>query len=208
MVTDTSLRDFVEALASPDPVPGGGGASAVVGALAVALGEMDANLTVGKERYADVRGRVEDVIVEARGLRADLLDLADRDAEAFMPVSRAYALPRDTPEERAARASALEVALRGACEAPLEVMERVSSVIGIEAELADIGSRLALSDAGVGAELCEAALRSASLNVLVNTRMMSDRERAAALNARAEGLLESGCARARAVYEKVRGELS
>lgn len=110
--------EFVEALASKAPTPGGGGASAYAGALASALASMVGNLTVGKKKYADVEERDAAEVVELDDTRAHLLSLIDEDARAFEPLAAAYGMPKDTDAERAAQSAALQQALVGACEVP------------------------------------------------------------------------------------------
>lgn len=208
MVTDTTLEGFLDALASSAPVPGGGGAAAVAGSMAASLGEMVANLTRGKRRYADVQEQVEACVERAESLRADLLALADADAAAFEPLSAAYGLPKGTDEERGRKAEVMEAALREACEPPLLMMERVCEVIDLLEELGRIGTRIAISDVGAGATICSAALRAASLNVLINARSMGDRAYADALVARTRGLVDEGCAKAEAVFRDVERGIS
>lgn len=185
------LESFLTALASSAPTPGGGGACALAGALGAALGDMVGALTVGKRRYAAVEADVQRLMQQAGELRQRLLDLIDADAEAFLPLSRAYGLPRDTSAQRAARETVMEAALARAAEPPLGIMTACCAVIDLHAELLEKGSSLAVSDVGVGVALARAALVGASLNVFINTRLMRDREKAEALNARAQGMLTS-----------------
>ena len=165
--------EFVEALASKAPTPGGGGASAYAGALASALASMVGNLTVGKKKYADVEERMRAELVELDDTRAHLLSLIDEDARAFEPLAAAYGMPKDTDAERAAQNAALQKALVGACEVPLEIMACCLQVIESCVFVARHGSVLALSDAGAGAVLAKAALMAASLNVVINIGSMA-----------------------------------
>ena len=165
-----SLQSLLDDLASSAPTPGGGGASAVGGALAAALGEMGANLTTGKKRYADVQDRIDEIIDELGALRTRLLELVAADAAAFEPLSRAYGLPRESEEERALRDEIMEAALRAASVPPYKIMETLVEVIDRLEELARIGTRIAVSDAGVGAAFAGAALKGASLNVFINAK--------------------------------------
>jgi formiminotetrahydrofolate cyclodeaminase len=126
---------------------------------------------------------------EAERLRESLLALVEADAGAFEPVMRAYRLPSGSAAERLERARVLEAALEGACEAPLEIMERCAGALRLLEGFAEKGNSSALSDAGAGACLCRAALVAASLNVYANTRVMADRERAAEFDRRAGDLL-------------------
>lgn len=208
MVTDTTLDGFLEALASKAPVPGGGGASAVTAAAGVALAEMVCNLTLGKRRYADVQDRIGEILADCQTLRAELLALADQDAAAFEPLSRAYGLPSATEDEARHKEVVLEAALLDATVAPLAIMERADRAIDLHAELFRIGSRIMLSDVGVGVGLCEAALRGAALNVYANTSMMRDRSKALELEGRTRRLSEAGCERAGRVSREVEEALT
>ena len=198
-----SLVSMLDDLASSAPTPGGGGASAVGGALAAALGEMVANLTTGKKRYADVQERIDEIIAELGALRTRLLELVAADAAAFEPLSRAYGLPRTTDEERALRDEIMEGALRAASVPPYKIMETLVEVIDRLEELARIGTRIAVSDAGVGAAFAGAALKGASLNVFINAKSMKDRDYADDLCARTQELLDPGCKKADDTFQMV-----
>ncbi len=195
--------EFIEALASKAPTPGGGGASAYVGALASALASMVGNLTVGKKKYADVEERVQAELLALEATRLRLLELIDADAEAFAPLAAAYGMPRGTEEEAAAQAAALQAALVDACEVPLEIMRQCVQVVESCVFLAKHGSVLAVSDAGAGAVLAKAALLAASLNVRINIGSMADGARAAAYRDEMEDLIAAGSALADDVYADV-----
>ena len=170
---------FIDQLASAAPTPGGGGASACVGALASALASMVGNLTVGKKTYADVEDDVRASLDRLAALRARLLALVDEDARAFEPLAAAYRLPKATPEEQAAKNAALQQALVGACDVPLAIMRAVAEVVDETEYLAHHGSRMARSDAGVAAAFARAASDGASLNVYINVASMDDADLAA-----------------------------
>ena len=195
--------EFIEALASKAPTPGGGGASAYVGALASALASMVGNLTVGKKKYADVEERVQAELLELEATRLRLLELIDADAEAFAPLAAAYGLPRGTEEEAAAQRAALQVALVDACEVPLEIMRQCVQVIESCVFMVKHGSVLALSDAGAAVVLAKAALLSASLNVRINIGSMADKARAKAYRDQMEDLIAAGGTLADDVYAGV-----
>ena len=203
-----SLREFANVLASKAPVPGGGGACALVGALGCALGNMVGSLTVGKKKYADVEEEMQDLIKRARALREEFLDLVEADARAFAPLSRAYSLPKTTPEEQAEKDRVMEKALNEACLVPLRVMEKVCDCLDLVKVFAEKGSAIAISDAGVAAAFCRSALSGAQLNVLINTRMMKDRGRAQQYEKQAREYLERGLPLADAVYDQVRERLA
>lgn len=170
---------FVEELASAAPTPGGGGASAYVGALASALASMVGNLTVGKKTYAQVEAEVYMRLEKLAALRMRLLELVEEDARAFGPLAAAYRMPKGTPAEAAAKEAALQEALVGACEAPLAIMRASAQVVEHAEFMAYRGSRMARSDAGVAAAFARAAVDGASLNVFINAASMADREQAA-----------------------------
>ncbi|MGI6577093.1 MAG: cyclodeaminase/cyclohydrolase family protein [Eubacteriales bacterium] len=205
--TEISCLDFVSKLASKSPVPGGGGASALVGAIGTALGNMVGSLTVGKKKYAAVEQDILELMDKANQIQNELLALVDRDAEVFEPLSRAYGLPKNTEEEKAEKARIMEIALRDACSVPLEIMELCCRAIELQKEFADKGSRIAISDAGVGAALCKAALVGASFNVFINTKSMTDREYAEQANKRANDMLDNYVPMADEVTENVFGKL-
>ncbi|MDR2357598.1 MAG: cyclodeaminase/cyclohydrolase family protein [Oscillospiraceae bacterium] len=198
-LTNTSIPEFTDALASGAPVPGGGGASALAGALGVALGSMVGNLTLGKKKYAGVQDDMVRILEKARALQTELLALIERDAAGFEPLSRAYGIPKDDP----ARADIMESALRDACQPPLDIMRACAAAIELLDELSQKGSRLAVSDAGAGAALCGAALSAASLNVYINTKSMTDRRRAADTEAASDALLAQYRPLADSICERV-----
>ena len=195
----TSLNTFAAELASAAPTPGGGGAAALAGALAAALGNMVGSLTVGKKKYADVEDRMVELNAEAAALRDDLLRQIDEDAAAFEPLSKAYGIPKDEP----GRDEELERCLHMAAEPPMNILRLSCETVPLIEEYAEKGSRLMLSDAGCAAAMADAAIRAAALNVSVNTRLMKDREYAEGMNAEMNRLLEDAIPRANAVYEKV-----
>ena len=198
--TQNSCREFVEALSSSAPVPGGGGAAALVGAIGTALGNMVGSLTVGKKKYAGVEEEIIALKAKCDALQKDLLDQVPADAEGFEPLARAYGIPRDDPD----RDRVLEEATIAACAAPMKIMELCCEAIDAIAVFAAKGSRLAVSDAGCGAVCCKAALQSASLNVFINTRSLKNRGAAEEMNARAYAMLDRYCALADGIYEDVR----
>lgn len=199
--------EFTEMLASKAPVPGGGGASALVGALGTALGSMVGNLTIGKKKYADAQAQICILQEESAHLQKELLELIEKDAEAFEPLSRAYGLPRETEEQRVQKDRVMEEALKKACSVPLKIMECCCEAIEGMEVYAQKGSVIAVSDAGVGAAFLRAALEGASMNVFINTKSMKDRAYADKLNARADQMLAVYGARAEAVLEEVRKSL-
>jgi formiminotetrahydrofolate cyclodeaminase len=183
MTEPRTLADFLEALGSSAPTPGGGAATSLVGALAAALAEMVANLTVGKPRYASVEASMRSIIAQARAAREDLLALVAQDEAAYAGVAAAYRQPKGTNEEKARREEAIQTALLMAMRPPLRMMERVCDVLTLASEVAASGNPTVVSDAGCAALFGEAAVRAAALNVLANVVLL--RDDAAANEARA-----------------------
>ena len=200
-MTQNSCRAFVDVLASAAPVPGGGGAAALVGAIGTALGNMVGSLTVGKKKYADVQDEIIALKEKCVFLQKELLDQVEADEQGFLPLAKAYGLPKDEPN----RDAILEEATVAACVAPLKIMELCGEAIECIAVFADKGSRLAVSDAGCGAVMCKAAMQAASLNVFINTKTLKDRELAEELNRRTNSLLNRYCPMADEIFEEVMG---
>lgn len=200
---DKTVTVFTEELASPAPVPGGGGASALVGAIGVALGDMVGELTVGKKKYADVEEDVKAFMVNAQELRRRFLELIDGDAEAFAPLAKAYGIPKDDPT----RDEVMENALKVACGVPMDIMRACGEALDLIEEFAAKGSKLAISDAGCGAVLCKAAMQAASLNVFINTKSMKDRACAEALEKEANELLDKYTAMGDEIFGTVLGKI-
>lgn len=206
-LTNLTVEQFVEELSSKAAVPGGGGASALVGSLGIALGNMVANLTLGKEKYALVEEEMKELSAKATTLQNELLDLVQKDADLFEPLAKAYSLPEENDEEKAHKEAIMEKALVQAAITPLKIMEKCGMAIHLQEEFAKKGSVLAISDAGVGAELCLASLKGAYLNVLINTKLMKDREYANILNEKANEMLTKYSALASDIYEMVAKQL-
>ncbi len=209
MSGETSVHDFVAALASSAPAPGGGAASALAGALGAALAEMVGQLTVGRAKYQDVEPQVREILDQLGQSREELLRLVDEDAAAYQQVAAAYALPRASEDERAARDAAVQRALVVAMEPPRLIGEAAIEVLRLAGEMAAIGNASLVSDAGCAAVLAEAAVRCANLNVLANVVLLRDQEigtaaRAAVAAREADGraLLERALATVRARMER------
>ncbi len=194
-----SCREFSEALASKAPVPGGGGAAALIGALAAALGSMAANLTVGKKKFLLFEKDHRRILRETDTLRRRFLSLTEEDAAAFEPLSRAYSLPRNSPDYAGVMTSAT---LRAA-EPPLEMMRCCCRLIELLEELRGKTGPLSLSDVGCAAEAARSALTCAAMNVFANTRLLPDNGKAQDLAAQAEGMLSEYAPRAKNVSDFV-----
>ena len=200
---EKSCADFAAVLASKAPVPGGGGAAALVGALGTALCSMVGNLTVGRKKYAQYEADVKRMLEKGAAVQERLLDLVDKDAEAFEPLSKAYSIPKDDPKHD----ETLEAATKFACEAPVEMMKACCEAIELLEEMLEKGSVTLISDVGCGALCCAAALESASMNIFVNTKTLLDREAAAKLDDQADAMLRDYMPRARKVADEVNRRL-
>lgn len=203
-MNDMSVREFGAILAAKTSVPGGGGASALVGAMGVALGSMVGNFTLGKKKYADVEPEIIKLMDEAEKLRADLLGCIDEDAAAFEPLSKAYGIPKDEP----GRDETLEKCLRDAAAAPMKILELSCRCVELHKEFAEKGSSMMVSDAGTGVAFCKAALLGAAINVKVNTKLMKDRAHAEAMNAHVDELTAKYTALADEVFDSVYGRFN
>ena len=200
---EASCTEFAAALAAKESVPGGGGASAYVGALGAALCSMVGNFTTGKKKYADVEEDIQRMLAEAEAVRCGLIDLVDQDAAAFYPLSQAYGIPKEDPT----RAEVLEAATKGAIEPPLAIMRQICKAIDLLEEMGEKGSRMLISDVGCGALLARAALEAASMNVFINTKSLTDRAHAEAIEAECDQMLGDYIPRAEAVAAQVMGSI-
>lgn len=195
-----SCTEFVTVLASNAPVPGGGGASALVAAIGTALGNMVGSLTVGKKKYADVEEEIIALKTKCDALQKELLDQIELDAKGFEPLAKAYGIPKDNPD----RDKILEEATMVACRVPMKIMELCCESLDAIEVFAAKGSRLAVSDAGCGAVCVKAALQAASLNVFINTKTLKNREAAEEMNKKCLDMLDKYCALADKIFESVK----
>ena len=199
-MTLATCRKFVDVLASNEPAPGGGGAAALVGAIGTALGNMVGSLTVGKKKYADVEAEIIALKEKCDALQTELLNQVEADEVNFLPLAKAYGIPKDDPN----RDKIMEEATLIACSTPMKIMELCCEAIEYIKVFAEKGSRLAVSDAGCGAVCCKAALQAASLNVFINTKTLKNREIAEELNAKANGMMDKYCAMADEIFNVVK----
>ncbi len=193
------IAKFITELASSAPSPGGGGVAALCGALSAALSSMVCELTSGKKKYAQYQADIERISEKAKSLAADFTALMGEDEEAFLPLSRAYGLPKDAE----GREEIIEAALVRAAEVPFRVLRKCRDAAELAAELAEKGSRLVVSDAGVAAAVCEAAAKSAALNVYANTKLMKNRAAADATATETAKMAEETVCLCRRAYDEV-----
>ena len=200
---ENTLSFFIEKLSSKEPVPGGGGASALIGAIGAALCSMVANLTSGKKKYEEYQTDIDNIILSVSMSITRLLELIDKDAEVFKPLSAAYGIPKEDPK----RDEILEDALVSACSAPMEILKETAYIINFVESLAVKGSKLALSDIGAAASACRCAMECAVMNIYINTKLMKKRDFALKINKDAEIILNESINRCNAVYQKITNEL-
>ncbi|MGE5681137.1 MAG: cyclodeaminase/cyclohydrolase family protein [Bacillota bacterium] len=168
MELSKTLQEYLDELSSNSPTPGGGNVSALCAALASSLGTMVCNLTIGKKKYADVESEMIEIKVKMDEFKRKFIDLAQKDNQAFDQVMEAFRLPKDTDEEKTARAEKIEEATYKAAEVPAEVINTCAQVVPYIKTIVDKGNKNSLSDAGVAALLLTTAAQGAFLNVLIN----------------------------------------
>ncbi|SDK76457.1 cyclodeaminase/cyclohydrolase family protein [Natronincola ferrireducens] len=207
-LVDKSCREFTNVLSSKAAVPGGGGAAALVGGLGAALGGMVCNLTIGKKKYAQYEEEVKEILRKTEELQEDLLKMIDEDAENFLPLSKAYGLPKNTEEERAEKERVLQEALKIACEVPIKIVRTSYEAIKLHEALVDKASKLAISDVGVGVQCLRSALISGQLNVIINISMIKDDDYVKRVKEETDTLVAEGTKIADEVYKKVEAILS
>ena len=206
METQT-IASWVDQLASKAAVPGGGGASALAGALGAALGAMAANLTIGKKKYADVQGEMTHAAQELTQKTEELLGGMEADAQAFAPLAKAYGMPSQTQREKDEKQRVLQQALKEAAQPPMQLIRTCLAVIEILQALSEKASRLVISDVGCGAALCRACLQTAALNVYINARMIQDRTIAQDMLDWTREYVSRGTAACDAIVERVEAAL-
>lgn len=185
---DTNYGAFLQALASKQPTPGGGAASALCGATAAALTAMLANLTAGKAGSEEREQQTAAIIAKADELRAELGALADDDAAVFGKFMAAYKLPKTMDEEKAARTAAIQTAAVAAAEVPMQIAEKAAQVLELAQQLIDFGNPNAISDGTVSALMARSAVRSALYNVKINLGLIKDEAYTAAARAKMQRL--------------------
>lgn len=201
------LEKFLTELSSGAPVPGGGGASALGGALGAALGQMVANLTAGKKKYAQWEADIQDYLKRLEDLKVRFLRLAEEDEEVFAPLAEAYRLPAGTEEERRHKETVMEERLLNASLVPLKLMETAVETLQILEGLEEKGSVMAVSDVGVAVQFARTAVTGGAVNVFINTKSMKDRKKAGQLNCRAEQMVLEGTKTADSIYDRVTARL-
>ncbi len=187
---DEPLKRYLDDAAAREPTPGGGSVSALTGALACTMAQMAANFTVGNKKFKDVEADVRECLDELRDVGAELLELMQRDTEAYAELNAAYGMPKDSPAQKEARTAAIQQALVAAMTPPLQTVRACARAMRATAQLADIANPNLISDVGVAALLAEAAMQAAKLNVEVNLAYLKDEDMAAQTRAEVAQLIE------------------
>ncbi len=203
-----SCEKFADETFSSAPVPGGGGVAALVGSIGAALAGMVCNLTTGKKKYAQYEADIQRITGEARALMDELMAQIDRDAENFYPLSQCYGLPATTDEEKALKEQKMQAALKVAITAPIDIVRLAYKAIALHKELAEKGSKLAVSDVGCGVLCLKAAMQCGWLNVMINLKSIHDADFVAAVEAELKPMLAEGEAMADAIYADVAAQLA
>lgn len=199
MLTELTVKGLLAETAGDAPVPGGGSISALNGAIAAALAEMVANLTIGKKKYADVQDEMAEIAKSAAALQKELVLDVDRDSEAYDGVSQAFKLPKETEEEKAIRSAAIQENTKKAALVPMEVARRAGALLpSIEAVVAR-GNQNAVTDGCVAMMCARVAVVGALFNVRINLTSIKDEEFVARLREEADRLEADVLAREAAV---------
>jgi formiminotetrahydrofolate cyclodeaminase len=206
-LTDKPVTDFLDDLASNLPAPGGGSVAALSGALGAALVSMVCNLTLGKKGYEGVQADIEALLAQSEALRHDMVGLLEADVAAYTAYSQTAKMPKDTDEQKAVRATAMQDALKNATMPPMHIAEAAVKIIDLCMPAAEKGNRWAVSDAGVAVLMAEAALRAAALNVLINLGTIKDQDFVAEKRAHLNGLLAGKGVMRDEIYDYVASKL-
>ena len=180
--TDKTCKEFIESVASKEPIPGGGSVAALVGALGASLSAMVARLTVGKKKYIAVAAEMEKNIDEITKIQKELITLVQKDIDNFEPLAKLYKMKSKDPEEKARIDQMKQEALHTACQVPMEIIIKCGRAIELAQDFAVRGNKVVIADSGSSAVLCKAAMQAASFNIYINTNMMKDRDLAMKIN--------------------------
>jgi methenyltetrahydrofolate cyclohydrolase len=207
MITQSTVEEFLDELASSAPTPGGGSAAAIMGAMGAALTSMVCNVTLGKKGQEAAAAEMHAVRAESEQLRARLTAMVAEDVAAFDGLMAAYRLPKTSDEEKTRRNQAIQLSLRAATETPLACARACAEVIALSKRAGEHGYAGVISDAGVGVLAANTALRSAALNVYINAPSLKDRAFADAAVAEIESMLANSAQITETVFTQVRGRL-
>lgn len=204
---ELSANDFVIQLASKAPVPGGGGAAALIGAMGAALGNMVVNLTSGKKKYAAYEEDLQRILIELTELQTSLLQFIDEDAVAFFPLSQAYGIKANTEEEKHQKQAVLQHALKEASIVPMKIVRACYRGLEIQEELSVKGSSLAISDVACGVQALRTGLLAGRVNVMINLGMIQDTNFVAEIKTELDELTQKGIVLADRIYKEIEQKL-
>lgn len=203
MLVNLSVKDFLARTAGSDPVPGGGSIAALNAAIASALTEMVANLTIGKKKYEDKEVLMKKIASIAENYQASFIKDIDADSEAYNKVFAAFKLPKDTDEQKAERTDQIQAATRTAAEIPMEVARKAVDIMDIIAQVAENGNQNAITDACVAMMTARTAALAAILNVKINLSSIKDIEYVALMTQEANYLESEAMIKEQELLNKV-----
>lgn len=203
MLANLSVKEFLAKTAGNDPVPGGGSVAALNAALASALTEMVANLTIGKKKYEDKETMMKRIASSAGNYMASFVRDIDADSEAYNRVFEAFKLPKETNEEKSLRDEEIQAATKVAAEIPMEVARKALDMMDIIAQVAENGNKNAITDACVSMMTARTAVLGALLNVKINLSSINDIEYVALMMQEANYLEQEAIVKERTLLDKV-----
>lgn len=201
---DYTVEQFAKLTASDAPAPGGGSVAALTGALGAALAGMVANLTVGKEKYAEVDGEMRRLSEESEEVRQELIDAIRKDSMSFSAYMRALRMPKDTEEEKAVRREAMQNGLKEAAAVPMEIAESAAKIFSIAEAAVKHGNQSAVTDGLISAMMARTAVLAALLNVKINLGSIKDEAFVTEMAGRVQALEESAVAREKEILTSCR----
>lgn len=207
MLSDLSVREFLDELAGASAAPGGGSAAGLAGGQGAALVSMVCELTIGRKKYADVAPEMQAVLTQARSLQQLLLELMERDARSYDAVMAAYSLPKGSPEQKAARSAAIQEGLKGATEVPVQTLAACVQVLELAKVAVAKGNINVVSDGGAGVLAAYAGLMTAAINVRINLNAIVDEVFVQEQEAKMRALVSAGQAARDQAWQIVRDKL-
>ncbi len=206
-IKQKSVEVFLDELASRQATPGGGSAAAVIGAQSAALTSMVCNLTIGKEKYAEVESQMKALLERSEALRNLLTDMIKADVDVFDKLMACYGMPKQTDEEKTIRSAQIQTVLKEATQVPLDCAKACAEAISLSRQAAEMGNTGVISDAGVAVMAGYAALKSAALNVYINAGSIKDRDFADSKLAELESILTGADVATEEIYQIVKEKL-
>lgn len=203
MLANLTIKDFLAKTAGSDPVPGGGSISALNAAIAAALTQMVANLTIGKKKYEEQEDMMKRIAVSANHYRKLFIENIDEDSDAYNKVFDAFKLPKETDEEKAERSRQIQDATKIAAEVPLEVARQAYVMMNIIAQVAEYGNQNAITDACVSMMTARTAVLGAILNVRINLSSIKDEEYVSRLTEEINALEKQAIAKEQELLNRV-----